>query len=147
LHRSTLPEISSGTAKGSPALDGIPYNSKATALSVNASTNSITVQRARDEATYSPHLLKTMTAESTVYRQEQREFTSGDRVQFTRAGADQGIRKGELGTITAITDTFNVKLDKGSDLRLNADQSRYLEHGYAVESIKAGLTRQAQVIS
>jgi len=127
--------------QGSPNLDGIPHNSTATVLSVNPWTNSLTVQTAaRDEATYSPHLLGTMTAESTVYRQEQREFASGDRVQFTRADDAQGIRKGELGTITAIPDgkSFEVKRDSGSIVQLNTDQARHLDYGYAVESIKAG---------
>jgi ATP-dependent exoDNAse (exonuclease V) alpha subunit len=127
--------------QGSPQLDGIPHNSTAKVLSVNAWTNSLTVQTAGgDEATYSPHLLKTMTAESTVYRQEEREFAEGDRVQFTRTDSDRGIRKGELGTITATNDAngFDVRLDKGPAVSLNTEQSRHLDHGYAVESIKAG---------
>ena len=127
--------------QGSPNLDGIQHNSTATVLSVHPWTNSLTVQTAaRDETTYSPHLLGTMTAESTVYRREQREFAAGDRVQFTRADDDQGIRKGELGTVTAIPDgkSFEVKRDSGSSVQLNTDQARHLDYGYAVESIKAG---------
>lgn len=126
--------------QGSPKLDGIPSNSAATVLSVDARTNSLTIQTAfGDETTYSPHLLKTMTAESTVYREEQREFAEGDRVQFTRADSERGIRKGELGTIAATNDTkgFDVRLDKGTVIPLGADQTRHLDHGYAVESIKA----------
>lgn len=99
--------------QGSPALDGIPHNSTATVLSVTAS-------RRGDVQPTSP------------------QDDDGREYRLPATDAEQGIRKGELGTITAITDTFNVKLDKGSDVRLNADQARYLEHGYAVESIKAG---------
>jgi ATP-dependent exoDNAse (exonuclease V) alpha subunit len=86
--------------QGSPTIDGIPHNSIGTVVSVDAKTNSLTVQTpSGDEATYNPHLTKTMTAESTVYRQEQREIAPGDRIQFTEADSTRGIRKGELGTV------------------------------------------------
>jgi ATP-dependent exoDNAse (exonuclease V) alpha subunit len=126
--------------QGSPGIDGIAHNSIATVLSVDARNNTLTVQTpSGDEATYSPHLAKTMTAESTVFRQEQREIAQGDRVQFTRADAALGIRKGELGTVASIgANTLDVQLDKGSVVQLTAEQARHLEHGYAVESIKAG---------
>jgi hypothetical protein len=93
-----------------------------------------------DEATYNPNLTKTMTAESTVYRQEQREIAPGDRIQFSQADSMRGIRKGELGTVMAISDAngLDVKLDKGTMVQLNAEQARHIEYGYAVESIKPG---------
>ncbi len=62
---------------------------------------------------YSPHLTKTMTAESKVYGEEHQEFANGDRVRMTEPNTSQGIRKGDFGTITAIGDTLNVRLDKG----------------------------------
>jgi ATP-dependent exoDNAse (exonuclease V) alpha subunit len=127
--------------QGSPGIDGIAHNSIATVLSVDARNNTLTVQTpSGDEATYSPHLAKTMTAESAVFRQEQREIAQGDRVQFTRADAALGIRKGDLGTVTSISpaNSLDVQLDKGSVVQLTGEQSRHLEHGYAVESIKAG---------
>jgi conjugative relaxase-like TrwC/TraI family protein len=127
--------------QGSPKVEGIAHNSTATVLSVEARTNSLTVQTVSgDEVTYSPHLLKTVTAGSIIYRQEQREFVEGDRVLFTRADPDQGIRKGELGTITGFNDFdgFDVRLDKGSDVQLSTQQTRNLDHGYAVDSISAG---------
>jgi len=81
-----------------------------------------------------------MTAESTVYRQEQREIVPGDRIQFTGADLTRGIRKGELGTVMAIGDAngLDVTLDKGTVVQLNAELARHIEHGYAVESIKPG---------
>jgi hypothetical protein len=110
-------------------------------VSVDAKTNSLTVQTpSGDETTYNPNLTKTMTAESTVYRQEQREIAPGDRIQFSQADSTRGIRKGDLGTVMAISDAndLNVTLDKGTVLQLNAEQARHREHGYAVESIKPG---------
>jgi len=127
--------------QGSPTIDGIPHNSIGTVVSVDAKTNSLTVQTpSGDEATYNPQLTKTMTAESTVYRQEPREIAPGDHIQFTEADSTLGIRKGELGTVRAISDAndLDVKLDKGAVVQLNAEQARQIEHGYAVESIKPG---------
>ena len=127
--------------RGSPTIEGIPHNSIATVVSFDAKNNSLTVQTpSGDEATYNPHLTKTMTVESTVYRQEQREIAPGDRLQFTEADSTRGIRKGELGTVMAISDAtgLDVSLDKGTMVPLNADQARHIEHGYAVESIKPG---------
>ncbi len=126
--------------QGSPGIDGIAHNSLATVLAVDARNNTLTVETASgDEATYNPHLSKTMSAESTVFRQEQREIAQGDRVQFTRADAALGIRKGELATVASIgANNLDVQLDKGSLVQLTAEQARHLDHGYAVESLKAG---------
>jgi conjugative relaxase-like TrwC/TraI family protein len=126
--------------QGSPGVDGIAHNSIATVLSVDARNNMLTVQTpSGDEATYNPQLAKTMTAESTVFRQEQREIAQGDRVQFTRADAALGIRKWDLGTVASIgASNLDVQLDKGSVVQLTAEQARHLDHGYAVESLKAG---------
>ena len=64
----------------------------------------------------------------------------GDHVRFTEADSTRGIRKGDLGTVIAISDAndLDVKLDKGTMVRLNAEQARHIEHGYAVESIRPG---------
>jgi hypothetical protein len=127
--------------QGSPTFDGIPHNSIGTVVSVDAKTNSLTVQTpSGDEATYNPSLRKIMTAESTVYRQEQREIAPGDRIQFTEADSTRGIRKGELGTVMAVSDAngLDVTLDRGTVVQLNAEQARRIDHGYAVESIRPG---------
>jgi len=127
--------------QGSPAIDGIPHNSIATVLSADGKTNSLTVQTPNgDEATYSPHHSKTMTAESSVYRQEQREIASGDRIVFTESDPTRGIRKGEFGTVTTTLNAndLDLRLDKGTAVHLTAEQARHIEHGYAVENIKAG---------
>ena len=127
--------------QGSPTIDGIPHNSIGTVVSVDAKTNSLTVQTpSGDEATYNPNHTKTMTAESTVFRQEQREIAPGDRIQLTEADSARGIRKGELGTVMAISEAndLDVKLDKGTMVQLNTDQARHIEHGYAIASIKPG---------
>ena len=125
--------------QGSPASQGIPNESAAVVVATNTRTNQLTVRTSHgDEVIYSPHLTKTMTAQSKVYREEHQEFAPGDRVRMTEANTAQGIRKGDFGTITAIGDTLDVRLDKGESAQLTKEQAKYIEHGYAVDSLKTG---------
>ena len=125
--------------QGSPNLEGIPKASAAVVISTDPRNNQLTVQTSNgDEVIYSPHLTKTMTAQSKVYREEHQEFAQGDRVRMTEPNASQGIRKGDFGTVTAMGDTLDVRLDKGETVRLTKEQARHIEHGYAVDSLKTG---------
>jgi hypothetical protein len=108
----------------------------------------LTVQTsAGDEVTYRPHLAKDMTAQSTVYREEQREIASGDRIQINESYPRQCIRKGDLGTVIAISETndFDIRLDKGKNVQLNQEQAQHIEHGYAVENLKAGVPERVLI--
>ena len=125
--------------QGSPNLEGIPKDSAAVVISTDPKNNKLTVQTSNgDEVIYSPHLTKTMTAQSKVYREEHQEFAQGDRIRVTEPNSSQGIRKGDFGTVTAIGDTLDVSLDKGETVRLTKEQARHIEHGYAVDSLKTG---------
>ncbi len=125
--------------QGSPSLEGIPNNSAAVVVSIDTKTNKLTVENFQgDEVIYSPHLTKAMTAQSKVYRKEHQEFAQGDRVRMTEASATQDIRKGDFGTITAIGDKLEVRLDKGESVQLTKEQAKHIEHGYAVDSLKTG---------
>ena len=125
--------------QGSPRLEGIANDSTAVVVSTNPVTNQLTIKTSYgDEVIYSPHLTKTMTAESKVYREEHQEFAKGDRVRMTEPNASHGIRKGDFGTITAIGDTLDVRLDKGESVQLSKEQTKHIEHGYAVHSLKTG---------
>ena len=125
--------------QGSPNLEGIPKDSAAVVISTDPRNNKLTVQTSNgDEVIYSPHLTRTMTAQSKVYREEHQEFAQGDRVRMTEPNSSQGIRKGDFGTVTAIGDTLDVSLDKGETVRLTKEQARHIEHGYAVDSLKTG---------
>ena len=120
---------------------GIANNSVATVVAIDSKANKLTVQTSDgDEVTYSPALAKDMTAQSTVYREEQREIAPGDRVQINESYPKQGIRKGDLGTVNAISDTndLDIRLDKGRSVQLNQKQAQHIEHGYAVQNLKAG---------
>ena len=125
--------------QGSPSLEGIPNDSAAVVVSTDPKLNRLTIKTSHgDEVSYSPHLTKTMTTQSKVYREEHQEFAQGDRIRITEADASQGIRKGDFGTITAIGDTLDVRLDKGESVQLTKEQAKHIEHGYAVDSLKTG---------
>ncbi len=119
--------------------EGIASNSAAVVLAVHPRTNQLTVKTVSgDEITYRPHRMAVMTAQSKVYREEQREFAEGDRVRLTTPNAQHGIRNGDFGTITAIGDGLEVRLDKGQSVQLTNEQARHIEHGYAVDGLKTG---------
>ncbi len=102
--------------QGSPNLEGIPKDSAAVVISTDPRNNKLTVQTSNgDEVIYSPHLTRTMTAQSKVYREEHQEFAQGDRVRMTEPNSSQGIRKGDFGTVTAIGDTLDVTSRQGRE--------------------------------
>ena len=125
--------------QGSPASQGIPNDSTAVVVAMDIRNNQLTVRTSHgDEVIYSPHLTTAMTTQSKVYREENQEFAPGDRVRMTQPNASQGIRKGDFGTIAAIGDNLEVRLDKGESVRLTKEQAKHIEHGYAVDSLKTG---------
>ena len=127
--------------QGSPSLEGIPGNSEAVVVRTYPKTNQLTITTSHgDEVTYSPHQTKTMTAQSRVFREEQREIASGDRIRLTEAEPTNNIRKGDLATVVALNDAggLEVRLDRGGDVQLTSLQARHIEYGYAVEALKTG---------
>jgi preprotein translocase subunit YajC len=129
--------------KGSPVEHGIAYNSSTNVVSVDARSNLLTVEtREGDRVSYNPALLKQQTDRSTVYREESRELVEGERIQFTAANPEHRIRAGGLATVEKIgeNNAITVRLDDGKTVELDAEQSRYIDYGYAVET-----ARQASV--
>jgi hypothetical protein len=124
--------------------NGIANNSNVQVLAVDPKSNQLTVQTSTgDEITYSPHLTRAMTAQSTVYRLEQREIAVGERIQFGEGNLAQGIRKGDFGTVTAMSTSndLEVRLDRGSTIRVNEEQAQHIEHGYAVQKPESRCSR------
>ncbi len=122
---------------GSPDLYAIPHNSEATVVSADSKRNLLTIRTDAEqhEVTYDPIQLKHQTRESTIYRQETREVAEGERIQFTAADKGQGIRKGDLATVTRIADNHAMTLlmDNGKAVALDPDKARHIEYGYAVD--------------
>ena len=129
--------------KGSPEGHGIADNSSATVVSVDPRSNLLTVEtREGDRVSYDPALLKQQADRSTVYREEPRELAEGERIQFTAPNPELRIREGSLATVEKVGEdnAVTVRLDNGKAVELDAEQSRYIDYGYAVEA-----TRQTSV--
>jgi hypothetical protein len=114
---------------------------------IDAAQNTLTVVRGDGGAvTYDPRRLQGV----TVYREVERTFAVGDRVQFTAPFRTAKIANREMGTITAISDRqdMRVQTDSGKHIRFSVDPTadgphvhRHLDHGYAVTSYSSqGLT-------
>jgi conjugative relaxase-like TrwC/TraI family protein len=118
--------------KGSRSM-GISPGAYAKVDSFDRERNLLTVERAGGEKlTYDPRRLQGV----TVYREGERAFSEGDRVQFTAPDKTLKIANRELGTIESIDERGNVqiKLDSGREVRFNLEENRHLDYGYAVTS-------------
>jgi len=100
---------------------------------IDARSNLLTVLRADgSERTYDPRRHTGV----SVYRDEQRAFSVGDRIQFTAPNQDLKIANREIGTITDVdaNGRMAIRLDSGRDLRIDPQRHPHLDHGYAVTS-------------
>ncbi len=124
---------------GSPEKHSIADNSSATVLSVDAKSNTLTVETSTGhEASYNPALLKKQTTQSSVYREEERDVAVGDRIQFTAADRENRIRSGDFATIEQVAEdnALSVRLDSGKLVELDPEKARHIDHGYVVETMK-----------
>jgi ATP-dependent exoDNAse (exonuclease V) alpha subunit len=71
----------------------------------------------------------------SVYREAERNFAEGDRIQFRAPFTEKRVANGELATIAKIGDEeMIVKLDGGREVNFERDHFRHIDHGYAVTS-------------
>ncbi|MGH9685778.1 MAG: ATP-binding domain-containing protein [Candidatus Acidiferrales bacterium] len=118
--------------KGSEAV-GIKPGEYARVEQTNEKDNLVTVKRENGErVSYNPRRLHGI----TLYRDTERAFAKGDRVQFTAPNREQRIANRELGSIEQIDARGNlqVHLDSGRTVAFNIRENRHLDHGYAVTS-------------
>ncbi len=118
--------------KGSRAI-GIEAGEYAHVRGVDADQNILTVQRGDGEdITYDPRRLQGV----NVYREAEREFSAGDRIQFTAPYKDEHIANRQLGTIEQIDADGNlqIRLDSGRTVDLKLQKHPHLDYGYAVTS-------------
>jgi conjugative relaxase-like TrwC/TraI family protein len=119
-------------AKGSKTLS-IKPGGYARVESADEKQNHVTVERENGQRlTYDPRRLQGV----TLYREAERAFSEGDRVQFTAPNREQHIANRELGTIEMIDDAGNlqVRLDSGRTVAFNSKENPHLDYGYAVTS-------------
>src|SRR6266478_3488090 len=112
---------------------GIEAGEYAAVERVNAKENLLTVKRdTGKQVSYDPRRLQGV----TLYRETERAFAQGDRVQFTAPNREQRIANRELGTIEKIDTSGNLqlRLDSGRSVSFNAKENPHLDYGYAVTS-------------
>jgi ATP-dependent exoDNAse (exonuclease V) alpha subunit len=127
--------------RGSKAI-GIKAAAYATVLGINPSGNQLTVEKTNGElATYDPRRLTGV----SVYQEIQREFSVGDRIQFTAPDKSLGVANRDLGIIEAIhpDGRLSARLDNNHQIEFKAYEHRHFDHGYAVTSYSSqGLTAE-----
>ncbi len=119
-------------AKGSKTL-GIAPGEYARVENVGEQQNHVTVERENGQRlSYDPRRLQGV----TLYREAERAFSEGDRIQFTAPNRDQRVANRELGTVEKIDDAGNIRirLDSGRATAFNIRENQHLDYGYAVTS-------------
>jgi len=121
--------------------EGIGRESFAIVRSVDSRANLLSVELPdRSSVTYDPRRLQGV----NVFREVDREFAMGDRIQFGAPNKDLGVANRDLGTITAInSDRVWVKMDGKTEriVAFDPGEFRQFDHGYAVTSHSSqGLT-------
>jgi ATP-dependent exoDNAse (exonuclease V) alpha subunit len=112
---------------------GIGKGEYARVVRIKADKNLLTVARTDgSERTYDPRRQMGV----TVYREQEKAFSQGDRIQFTAPSQDPKIANRELGIVKGIDQNgiMRVKLDNGPEMNVNPERYAHLDHGYAVTS-------------
>jgi conjugative relaxase-like TrwC/TraI family protein len=119
-------------AKGSKAL-GIEAGEYARVEHVDKKQNQITVARENgEEINYDPRRLQGV----TLYREKERSFAEGDRVQFTAPSKELHVANRQLGTVEHINESgeLAIRTDSGRNVQFNIEEHPHLDYGYAVTS-------------
>src|SRR5260370_26763035 len=122
-------------SRGSRVL-GIEAGEYATVTNANGKDNLVTVEREDgQEVTYDPRRLQG----ASIYREVEREFAEGDRVQFTAPSKELHVVNRELGTIDRIEENgrLSIHTDSGRTLHFGIEEHPHLDYGYAVTSHSA----------
>ena len=132
-------------SRGSKAI-GIEAAAYASVVAINPSANELTVKKANGElATYDPRRLTGV----SVYQEIQREFSVGERIQFTAPDKSLGVANRDMAKIEAIhpDGRLFVRLDNNRLIDFNPNEHRHLDHGYVVTSHSSqGLTAERVLI-
>jgi conjugative relaxase-like TrwC/TraI family protein len=133
-------------ARGSKAA-GIEAGTYGSVVGVNSPANLLTVEKASGElATYDPRRLTGV----SVYREIDREFSVGDRIQFTAPDKSLGVANRDLAVVESIAPDgrISARLDNNRQVEFNSTEHRHFDHGYAVTSHSAqGLTAERVLVN
>src|ERR1035438_5119716 len=103
-------------ARGSKAI-GIEAAAYASVVAINPAENQLTVQKPNEElVTYDPRRLTGV----SVYREIEREFSVGERLQFTAPDKSLGVANRDLATIESIhpDGRLSARLDRSEERRV-----------------------------
>jgi conjugative relaxase-like TrwC/TraI family protein len=133
-------------ARGSNAI-GIEAGAYGTVVGIAPTANLLTVERlSGEQATYDPRRLTGV----SVYREIDREFSVGDRIQFTAPDKSLGVANRDLANIESIAPDgrISARLDSNRQVEFNASEHRHFDHGYAVTSHSSqGLTAERVLVN
>ena len=126
---------------------GIEPRSYAQVVLTDPKENLLTVQKPDGgQVTYDPSRLRGISA----YREIERDFAVGDRLQFTAPNRELGVANRDLGTIEHIGQDrqLAVLMDNGKTVTFDANEMRHFDHGYAVTSHSSqGLTTERVLVN
>ena len=134
--------------RGSKEL-GIEAGSYAQVVAADPRENVVTVQKDNGErVTYDPSRLRGISA----YREIEREFALGDRIQLTAPNRALGVANRDLGTLQQIGDdgAITIRMDGSKDRTVTfvPREMRHFDHGYAVTSHSSqGLTAERVLVN
>jgi conjugative relaxase-like TrwC/TraI family protein len=128
---------------------GIEARSYAQVVTTKPVENLVTVRKADgQQVTYDPSRLRGIAA----YREIEREFAVGDKIQFTAPSRGLQVANRDLGTIQHIGEDgkISVRMDGTKDriVLFDASEMRHFDHGYAVTSHSSqGLTSERVLVN
>jgi ATP-dependent exoDNAse (exonuclease V) alpha subunit len=112
---------------------GVTAGQYATVTDTDAKQNLLTVERQDGQhVSYDPRRLQGV----SVYREAERNFAEGDRIQFTAPSKELHVASRELGTIVRIDERgeIAVRTDSGRVVEFQLKNHPHLDYGYAVTS-------------
>jgi len=112
---------------------GIGKGEYAQVKSIDVPANRLTVELPDGtERTYDPRRQQGV----SVFREELRSFSQGDRIQFTAPANDLKVANRELGTVETIggDGRLHMRMDGGRAVELDPNSHVHLDYGYAVTS-------------
>jgi conjugative relaxase-like TrwC/TraI family protein len=133
-------------ARGSK-IAGIEAGTYGTVVGINPAANLLTVEKSPGElTTYDPRRLTGV----SVYREIDREFSVGDRVQFTAPDKSLGVANRDLAAIESIAPDgrISARLDNNRLIEFDPKEHRHFDHGYAITSHSSqGLTAERVLVN
>jgi ATP-dependent exoDNAse (exonuclease V) alpha subunit len=126
--------------------EGIAPGDYARVTAIDPKENRLTIERENGSLqTYDPRRLSGV----SVHREAEREFSTGDRIQFTAPSRELQVANRELATVEQVSSAgdFRVRMDSGREVRFNIREHPHLDHGYAMTSHSSqGQTAQRVLI-